>query len=352
MTAFAVWLGITLVKYQLPGRRLARLADRRTSRPIPVGYGVAIIGLLILGVAGPADLIWHSAYGFEVGVDAICQPAAPRAVLRRPAGVVDRHPLDVGQAATSRSTSSGFLPAFDLGDGCSPASSGFITMYLSAFMTNVTPTSDFDNDYQEQLQGRLLRPDDQPHRGPDAATATTSVPYHYYTVAMDPRRRSIITTLVLLGPSLLHAAPLARPGARVHADLPALRPAELHHDPVPRPVDPDPAGHRRRDRGRAPDEARSGPRAATDAGRHPPDRPAHRADALVSYFVVLAVHKGIGWKTPTWLGAIIIGVMAGFGVAFLVAPPSYGPRLVEGGEDCRPRCSRRTSAGRARRPTT
>jgi hypothetical protein len=25
--------------------------------------------------------------------------------------------------------------------------------------------------------------------------------------------------------------------------------------------------------------------------------------------------------------------MSGFGVAFLVAPPSYGPRLVEGGED-------------------
>ena len=28
--------------------------------------------------------------------------------------------------------------------------------------------------------------------------------------------------------------------------------------------------------------------------------------------------------------------MAGFGVAFLVAPPSYGPRLVEGGEDLPP----------------
>jgi uncharacterized membrane protein YczE len=55
-----------------------------------------------------------------------------------------------------------------------------------------------------------------------------------------------------------------------------------------------------------------------------------------TYFVVLAVHLGIGWKTPTWLGTIIIAVMAGFGVAFLVAPPSYGPRLVEGGEDLPP----------------
>jgi hypothetical protein len=55
-----------------------------------------------------------------------------------------------------------------------------------------------------------------------------------------------------------------------------------------------------------------------------------------SYFIVYAVHFGFGWKTPTWAGAIVIAVMAGFGVAFLVAPPSYGPRLVEGGEDLPP----------------
>ena len=53
----------------------------------------------------------------------------------------------------------------------------------------------------------------------------------------------------------------------------------------------------------------------------------------LSYFLVYAVHLGIGWKTPTWLGAIVIAVMGGFGVAFLVAPPSYGPRLVEGGDE-------------------
>ena len=29
---------------------------------------------------------------------------------------------------------------------------GFITMYLSAFMTNVTPTSDFVADYQAQFK--------------------------------------------------------------------------------------------------------------------------------------------------------------------------------------------------------
>jgi hypothetical protein len=49
----------------------------------------------------------------------------------------------------------------------------------------------------------------------------------------------------------------------------------------------------------------------------------------VSYYAVLALDKGMGWEPTLWVGALIIGTMTGFGVAFLVAPPSYGPRLVE-----------------------
>ena len=36
-----------------------------------------------------------------------------------------------------------------------------------------------------------------------------------------------------------------------------------------------------------------------------------------------------------WVGALLVGIMAGFGVAFLVAPPSYGPRLVEAEDEGR-----------------
>jgi hypothetical protein len=73
MSAFAVFLGITLAKYQRqagasPFRGMVDL------KAIPVGYGVAFIGLCILGVAGPWDLIWHSVYGFEVNVEAIVSP--------------------------------------------------------------------------------------------------------------------------------------------------------------------------------------------------------------------------------------------------------------------------------------
>ena len=44
---------------------------------------------------------------------------------------------------------------------------GFITMYLSAFMTNVTPTSDFVARLPDAFQGRLHRPVDQPQRRAD-----------------------------------------------------------------------------------------------------------------------------------------------------------------------------------------
>jgi hypothetical protein len=49
----------------------------------------------------------------------------------------------------------------------------------------------------------------------------------------------------------------------------------------------------------------------------------------VSYYAVLALDKGIGWEPTLWVGALMVAVMTGFGVAFLIAPPAYGPRLVD-----------------------
>ena len=74
MTIVGLWIGVLVTRYQL-----AAGADPRKSlipdlKAIPVGYGVAIIGLLTLALGGPTDFIWHAAYGFEVGVDAIYSP--------------------------------------------------------------------------------------------------------------------------------------------------------------------------------------------------------------------------------------------------------------------------------------
>ena len=78
--------------------------------------------------------------------------------------------------------------------------SGFITMYLSAFMTNVTPTSDFVNDLERfddvrsdqtiGLNGGLTGYGDE------------KWPYNFYSVSHG-MASMIVTTLILLGPVLL-----------------------------------------------------------------------------------------------------------------------------------------------------
>ena len=73
-TVLGLWIAVIVVRYQMAaGVDVKRLMI--DFKAIPVGYGVAIIGLTILAVAGPWDLIWHEIYGFEVGVDAIYSPS-------------------------------------------------------------------------------------------------------------------------------------------------------------------------------------------------------------------------------------------------------------------------------------
>ena len=138
----------------------------------------------------------------------------------------------------------------------------------------------------------------------------------------------IVTTLVLLGPVLLMPAPLEGAVRRRDADLHRLRPAGEHHDLLPRLVLIIPLIVT----GLAIDLLQHAAQAADgrlSLGGIRAIGPAGGAVLWMSYYGVLALDKGIGWEPTLWVGALIVGTMTGFGVAFLVAPPSYGPRLVE-----------------------
>ena len=219
-------------RHALPARRRRRPARALIPdlKLIPVGYGVAIIGLITLGIGGPTDLIWHEAYGFEVGVDAIYSAAAPDAVLRRPAGLLDRHPLDVGQAGPRSWTSSGFAPVL-LSTELFIGVAGFITMYLSAFMTNVTPTSDFvttSRRFKDDFDNQSIEPQRRPDRLRRRQLAVLLLqrrPRHGDDHHHDagPAR-----------PDAAAAAPLAPPVRRLTLIFTRLRPAGEHHDRVPR----------------------------------------------------------------------------------------------------------------------
>ena len=108
--------------------RCAKYQARAGARPlrgivdlkaIPVGYGVAFIGLCILGVAGPWDLIWHSVYGFEVNVEAIVSP--PHLLLFFGGLLVSSTGIRSMWAKRDLAPDFRALPArVHLGDRCSP----------------------------------------------------------------------------------------------------------------------------------------------------------------------------------------------------------------------------------------
>lgn len=65
----AIALLITLVTYA-NYRRGRALLDA-----IPHGYRLGVLGVGLFALGGPADFLWHSTFGFEVGVEALTSPS-------------------------------------------------------------------------------------------------------------------------------------------------------------------------------------------------------------------------------------------------------------------------------------
>lgn len=82
----------------LVGTLLRNVARGRSWRAaLPTGYGLSLAGALLWFVAGPTDLLWHSLFGFEAGVEALLSPA--HLLLALGMGLVVTGPL---RAALSR----------------------------------------------------------------------------------------------------------------------------------------------------------------------------------------------------------------------------------------------------------
>jgi hypothetical protein len=320
LTVLGIWIGVLVTRYQGLQFRKSLLPDLKL---IPVGYGVAIIGLLTLGIGGPTDFAWHSAYGFEVGVDAIYSP--PHLALFfggllvtttgiRSMWAKQDISLNLTKAAPVLVSSILFIGV-----------AGFITMYLSAFMTNVSPTSDFVADYQARFKDDFTDQTISLNAGL-TGYGDDQWPYYYYA-ASHGMASMIVTTLVLIGPILLLLRRWALPFGAVTAiyvgygllvnimteyrDIVLIIPlivTGLVIDGI-------------QNRFASPDRLSLG--GIRTVG------PVAALALWVSYYGVLALDKGIGWEPTLWVGALIVGTMTGFAGAFLVAPPSYGPRLVD-----------------------
>jgi hypothetical protein len=323
MTVFAIYVAALINRYQLeaganPGRGAFDF------KAIPVGYGVSVIGLCILGIAGPADLTWHSIYGFEINIEAIVSP--PHLALFLGGLLVSSTGIRSMWAKRDIApTMRRYLPAL-LSGILFIAMVNFITMYLSAWMTNVAPTTAFVDNLKRfpDMMG------DQ-HIGLSEGLrdyGSNLFPYHYYTVGQS-LATVVVSTIVLLGPTLLILRRWRVPewtfaitfGAfgllmnimtsyRDAWTLITLVLTGLAIDAMQRAFAPGPG------------------RRLTLGGI----RLAGTLAAAVlwfSYFGLLALEQGIGWKPTTWIGVVVIGIGTGFGTSFLIAPPEYGPRLAE-----------------------
>lgn len=65
--AIAVTLGVVVVSNRLRGA--GWLAA------VPTGYRFALVGVLLFGLGGPLDFLWHHTFGFEEGVEALTSPS-------------------------------------------------------------------------------------------------------------------------------------------------------------------------------------------------------------------------------------------------------------------------------------
>lgn len=67
LIGLGVWLAYVLMRYQ-------KSLDVLEYAAVPYGYALAFVALPFAAIAGPADFIWHEAYGFENQIDSTYSP--------------------------------------------------------------------------------------------------------------------------------------------------------------------------------------------------------------------------------------------------------------------------------------
>ncbi|HEU4867723.1 MAG TPA: hypothetical protein VFV09_08350 [Actinomycetota bacterium] len=64
--ATATWIAWSTVRRRTPGRTL--------TQSVPLGYELGVAGLVLFGIGGVGDMIWHVVFGIEVDIDALLSP--------------------------------------------------------------------------------------------------------------------------------------------------------------------------------------------------------------------------------------------------------------------------------------
>lgn len=70
---YSGYAAVTLVIAGAMARARPTSANWRDA--IPTGYGAAVVGVLIFGIGGVFDMIWHTIFGIELSIDALISPS-------------------------------------------------------------------------------------------------------------------------------------------------------------------------------------------------------------------------------------------------------------------------------------
>jgi hypothetical protein len=175
LTATGVWIAVVLLRYQ-------KGIDDLDWSLVPRGYGLAFVALPLAAIAGPADFMWHSAYGFENQIDSAYSP--PHQGLFIAGALLAAIPAAAAWQRRNTTVSlREYLPTvFAMGSVTSVML--FVTHQLVPFYAGVSTTSDFQNDIARFNDA--FAPGSKAHHTEGLASALThygdnAFPYYFYS---------------------------------------------------------------------------------------------------------------------------------------------------------------------------
>jgi hypothetical protein len=320
LTATGVWIAVVLLRYQ-------QGLDDLDWSAVPRGYGLAFVALPLAAIAGPADFMWHSAYGFENQIDSAYSP--PHQGLFIAGALLAAIPAAAAwQRRTTVVSLREYLPAV-FGVSSVTAVMLFVTHQLVPFYAGVSTTSDFQNDLARFNDA--FAPGSKAHHAEGLASALThygdnAFPYYFYSTHHTVGGILLFTT-VMIGAVLLMRRRWRLPfGAlTVMFTWPALLWPLLSKY----------------------EEWKLAP-ALILAGlvadllfarfdRAPGPVPVGRIRAIAAtlpivlwglFFVCVALFEGgLGWHATLWVGVLVTSAGLGYALSLAVFPPFSGPAI-------------------------
>lgn len=284
--ATAGWVVYQALRFQSRPRAFARFAPDA----VPAGYLVGVLGVLLFGLGGVADMLWHTIFGIEVGIDALLSPS--HIALFMGGLLIGTSPLRaLWRLGGPPSSFAPILGSLTL----TTAGIAFFFLYLSPF-TDLTPTASFV-EWARRAPAELGYTDMSLSLGVASFLLSTVILVTPLLIALLRFRlpfgsATLIFTTVAFGLVAMRefqpSAPLL--GAFIGGLLSDIALARLR-----------PAPER--------------PAALCAAGALLP------ALLWTSHFGVLTVGYGIGWPAELWTGAIVLSALMGLLIAFLLVLP-------------------------------